>query len=92
MTTSHTAPTEPTEHGHQPAVTVKVNTKDVHFSERRVTGAEIKATAIQQHVPIEQNFSLFENKGSQLEPIGDDDQVQLHPSQEFTAVAPDDNS
>ena len=74
------------------AVTVSVNDHPVLFTEHKATGAEIKAAAIAQGVAIEQDFLLFLVQGDHLRPIGDDDEVTLHPHQEFRAVAPDDNS
>src|SRR5687767_13299161 len=45
---------------HKPVtVTVTVNRHPVTFTERHATGAEIKATAIAQGVPIRQDFTLF---------------------------------
>jgi hypothetical protein len=76
-----------------PAITVSVNERPVVFHQHRVTGAEIKATAIAQKVPIQQDFALFEVKGpGQLRQIGDDEVVELHQHEKFRAVAPDDNS
>jgi hypothetical protein len=63
------------------------------FNERKATGAEIKTTAIGQGVPIQPDFALFElREHGVLKPVGDRDQVTLHPNQKFRAVAPDDNS
>jgi hypothetical protein len=74
-------------------ITVSVNGRAVSFQEHKATGAEIKATAIRQGVPIHLDFALFEVQGhGSLKPIGDNDEVTLHPNQEFRAVAPDDNS
>jgi hypothetical protein len=74
-------------------VTVKVNRHAVTFTERHVTGAEIKATAIAQGVPIQQEFALFEVKGqAPLKPVGDDERVNLNDKDEFRAIAPDDAS
>lgn len=72
---------------------VKVNGHDVTFHIRKANGAEIKATAIAQGVPIQQDFALFEVKGpGHLDPVPDDREIALHPKQTFRAVAPDDNS
>ncbi len=83
---------QPTSSRKTRTVTVKVNNSDVTFSDRHATGSDIKATAIVQGVQIEQTFNLFEIKGGRLKPVADNDRVSLHPNQEFTAVAPDDNS
>jgi hypothetical protein len=77
----------------QPDVEVTVNGRAVTFAVRKASGAEIKSTAIQQGVPIQQDFALFELKGQgNLKPMGDEEEVTLHPNQQFRAVAPDDNS
>lgn len=74
-------------------VTVSVNERPVVFHRHKATGAQIKAAAVEQGVPIQQDFALFEVKGpGRLKPVGDDDEVALHPRQQFRAVAPDDNS
>lgn len=75
------------------AVIVKVNGHVVTFHVHKALGAVIKATAIAQGVPIQQDFALFEVKGpGHLDPVPDDKEVALHPNQAFRAVAPDDNS
>jgi len=73
-------------------VTVTVNNQPVNFADHKTNGAGIKATAIAQSVQIQQDFNLFEVHGSNLKPVADNDNVTLHPNQEFRAVAPDDNS
>jgi Multiubiquitin len=74
-------------------VTVTVNRKPVTFTERHATGAEIKATAIDQGVPIRQDFALFLIKEhGNIKPIRDDEKVNLKEGDEFSAVAPDDAS
>jgi hypothetical protein len=74
-------------------VSVTVNGNAVNFLDRKATGAVIKSTAIAQGVTIQQDFSLFEALGGgNLKPVGDNDEVTLHPNQKFRAVAPDDNS
>ncbi|MBD3676357.1 MAG: multiubiquitin domain-containing protein [Planctomycetaceae bacterium] len=76
-----------------PKVTVIVNNKEVVFDDRTVTGLQIKQTAISQGVSIQANFALFEKKPSgKLRPVPDDEEVHLHPKQEFRAVHADDNS
>lgn len=75
------------------SITVTVNDRSVEFSMRKVTGAAIKSTAISQGVTIQQDFALFEVKGpGKLQPVGDEDEIELHAKQEFRAVAPDDSS
>ncbi|MCZ7570769.1 MAG: multiubiquitin domain-containing protein [Ardenticatenaceae bacterium] len=74
-------------------VTITINGRSVTMPDHKATGAEIKAAAIAQGVPIQPDFSLFEVKGQgQLKPVGDADTVTLHDKSEFRAVAPDDNS
>jgi hypothetical protein len=74
-------------------ITVTVNNRPVTFHKRKETGAQIKATAIVYGVPIEQDFTLFEDKGhGHLVQVADSEEVTLHPKQTFRAVAPDDNS
>ena len=81
------------EHG-KPAKTVivLVNNREVTFQDNKAKGLEIKQTAIAQGVPIQADFALFEEKGTNLKPVGDDETVTLHPNQRFRAVTPDDNS
>lgn len=75
------------------STTVTVNNRSVIFSQHKATGLEIKTTAVNQGVPIQSDFALFEEKGnSPLKPVGDGEEVTLHPNQKFRAVAPDDNS
>jgi Multiubiquitin len=74
-------------------ITVAVNNRPVNFTVHKVTGAEIKAAAISQGVPIQQDFQLFEIRGgAPLKPIMDGQVINLHEKQEFRATAPDDNS
>jgi hypothetical protein len=76
------------------SITVKVNRKPVKFTKRRVTGKEIKQTAIDQGVTIDLACVLYRLKASgEFGPaIGDDEFVTLKKCDEFRCVAPDDNS
>lgn len=76
------------------SITVKVNRKPVTFKKRRVTGKEIKQTAIDQGVAIDIACVLYRLKASgELGPaIGDEEFVTLTKCDEFRCVAPDDNS
>jgi hypothetical protein len=75
------------------SIIVAVNEKPVVFQQHRVTGAEIKATAIAQGVSIQQDFVLFEVKGAgHLKQIGDEEIATRHEHAQCRAVAPDDNS
>ncbi|MGA8013819.1 MAG: multiubiquitin domain-containing protein [Candidatus Acidiferrales bacterium] len=90
-------PEQPTQlEDHRPPrdlLTVTVNGHKVFFHVHKASGAEIKSTAIAQHVQIQLDFNLFEKRsGHPLKPIGDADIVELHEGEEFRAVAPDDNS
>ena len=74
-------------------VTVKVNNHSVTFQDHKATGLEIKRTAIQQGVAIQEDFNLFRVKGGgSLDPIDDGETVTLHKDEEFRATAADDNS
>lgn len=75
------------------AIRVSVNNNAVIFLVHEATGAEIKSTAIEQGVAIQQDFNLFRVKlEGGLQPIGDGETVKLHEEEKFRAVAPDDNS
>lgn len=75
-------------------ITVKVNNKPVKFKKRRVTGLEIKQTAIAQGVSIQPDFVLYPVKhdGSLGAAIDNAEKVTLDECDEFRCVAPDDNS
>lgn len=75
-------------------ITVKVNNKSVRFTKRKVTGLEVKQTAIDQKVAIELNFVVYPVKpeGGLGKAIPDDKVVVLKECDEFRCVAPDDNS
>lgn len=76
------------------SLTVKVNNNDVRFTKRRVTGLEIKQTAITQGVSIDVGCVLYRFKpdGSLGPAIRDEETVTLKPCDSFNCVAPDDNS
>lgn len=60
-------------------VTAILNERPVTFSEHKATGLEIKRTAIQQDVAIQEDFVLFEVKdNSCLKRIGDYETVNIH--------------
>ena len=73
-------------------ITVKINNHPVIFQDHKTTGLEIKRTAIQQGVTIQEDFNLFRVAGGKLIPIADGETVTLHKDEEFRAIAPDDNS
>lgn len=76
------------------SLTVKVNNNDVRFTKRRVTGLEIKQTAIAQGVSIDVGCVLYPLKpdGGLGPAIRDGETVTLKPCDAFNCVAPDDNS
>lgn len=75
------------------SITVKVNERPVTFADRKTTGLGVKQSAIQQGLPIQEDFVLFEVRGNApLKQIGNSEQVNLRENQVFRAVAPDDNS
>lgn len=75
------------------SITVMVNERPVTFADRKSTGLGIKQAAIQQGLPIQEDFVLFEVRGNApLKQIGNSEQVNLRENQVFRAVAPDDNS
>jgi hypothetical protein len=69
------------------SITIIVNRREVQMPDREATGAEIKAAA-----GVPPDFELFEQKGSKLIPIADDEIVKLHNKQKFTAVSGQDVS
>ena len=74
------------------SVTIKVNTKPVHFRKWVVTGLEIKQTAIAQGLPIKEDFVLYLKKNGEMKTVGNTDPVRLEECETFTCLAPDDNS
>lgn len=77
----------------RPFIEVSVNRKLVRFRQSRVTGLEIKTTAIAQGVAIQVDFVLFLVVGpGKRKVIGDEDVVHLNPHSTFEAIPSDDNS
>lgn len=73
-------------------VVIHVNELPVRTPER-VTGLEIKDAAIDQGVPIQEDFVLSEELSDRKTKIvGDQDVVHVNEHSRFVAVAPDDNS
>ena len=56
------------------------------------TGQEIKQAAIDAGVPIELDFFLEEEKGDEAVSIEDDQKIDLHDGDKFTAADGDDSS
>ncbi|MGJ5898444.1 hypothetical protein DF268_33385 [Streptomyces sp. V2] len=74
-------------------VTVTVNNQPVILPGRELTGLEIKQVAVAQGVPIDIGFQLSVKWGNgRYEVVDDDEEIRVHPNQEFLAVPPDDNS
>lgn len=72
---------------------VMINNHAVRLPKRRLSGAEIKAAAIAQGVQIDAGFQLWWEKGNgHEEQVSDTDTITTKDGQNFTAVAPDDNS
>lgn len=68
-------------------VDIFVNNREVTLPDRDVTGAEIKAAA---GVPPE--FQLFAERGSNLDSVGDDEEIKVRKGQRFRAVSGQDVS
>ena len=78
---------------HKPQVEVLVNGQKVVLSQPEATGAEIKATAIADGVPIQPDFVLSEVLQSGKQKIvPDDKKIRLKDGDEFWAIPGDDNS
>lgn len=97
VTNSHTdlADLNPKAVGKQPLhpVTVHLNERPVDLPDDRLTGAQIKAVAIAQGVPIQADFILvLERGGNRTETIGDGDEIHVNKQSRFLANDGDDNS
>lgn len=89
----HTQVVGGTDEHAQTTVEIRVNKRPVTLQERTVTGSQIKAAAINQGVAIQQDFLLYVVRGNgQLDPVGDEETVHVHPQEQFRAVTPDDVS
>lgn len=90
MTNEHSSEKEK---GKDKDVTVEVNSRPVVLTEKKMTGAEIKAAAIAQGVQLQNDFVLqLERPNGEFDTIGDTDEVHIRKGLSFTAIAPDDNS
>lgn len=84
---------EDTTHNQTPRlVNVIFNTKSIRLPQGELTGAEIKAHAIEEGIDIQPDFVLAVRRGNRFESVGDGDEVKVHPNMVFTALAGDDNS
>jgi hypothetical protein len=90
---SQTESTTAKDHRPGETITIKVNDDPVILTDKHQTGASIKAAAITQHVPIQQDFDLSEvlPHGKQR-PITVDKKVEVKDGDEFWAIPGDDNS
>jgi len=87
----HDRPDDKPGRGPKP-VTITVNGLPVEMPKGQATGSEVKRVAIDQGVAIEPDFSLFLRGKQGLDPIRDDEVVDIKKGDEFSAVAPDDVS
>lgn len=77
----------------RPDIHIIVNERPVTVDRHRLTGLEIKESAIAQQVPIQLDFVLSEElPHGKTKIIGDQDTITVHNGSKFNAVAPDDNS
>ena len=84
-----------TGHGNAPAVSILIEVNDlpVTVAKRSMRGAEIKAAAIAQKVPIQANFTLIlKRPGQASHTVGDDDEIPVHKALQFSCLPGDDNS
>jgi len=65
-------------------ITILVNNKTVNLSDRHTTGAEIKEAA-----GIPSDFKLYGPKGDE---ISNDQEINAHPNERFTAISGQDVS
>ncbi len=74
-------------------VDVTLNDKPVALDGSKQTGESIKKAAIEQGVNIKQDFVLsIELGGGKTDLVGDDQFIEVHPSDRFLAIENDDNS
>jgi hypothetical protein len=75
-----------TEHAKH-TITIFVNNREVQLEHGEATGAEIKNKA-----GVPQDFSLFIERGGNLDPVGDVETIKVHPNERFRAVSGQDVS
>lgn len=79
--------------GHRDPVIVHVNERPVKLPDDDVTGAEVKAAAVAQGVPIHLDFQLVEELGGdRTRVVGDHDRVHVTKKTRFLCNDADDNS
>ncbi|UOZ03493.1 multiubiquitin domain-containing protein [Amycolatopsis sp. WQ 127309] len=81
-------------HHDQPPVRISVTVNDdrVVLSEHRLSGAQIKAVAVEQGADLQVGFQLSVKRGHRFHVVDDDEVITVHEHDEFVAVAADDNS
>ncbi|WP_163508182.1 multiubiquitin domain-containing protein [Fodinicola acaciae] len=81
------------QHGRPPTrITVTVNGDPVILTDRRMTGTQIKAAAVEQGADLQQDFQLSVKRGHHYDVVGNDEVITVHEGEEFIAVATDENS
>lgn len=81
------------EAGRHVSILIEVNELPVTVTKHLMKGAEIKAAAINQHVPIQTSFTLIlKRPGHPSKTVGDEDEVTMHKGQHFSCLPGDDNS
>ncbi len=65
----------------KPSFTIFVNNNPFTTHEHKLTGSQIKALA---NVPAD--YELFEVRGDQTIPVGNDQEVQIHEKLHFRAI------
>lgn len=91
---SQTSAPEQQDHGKHGTVVVHLNTKPVTLDSHRVSGLEVKKTAIAQGVQIEEDFHLVleAEGGHPARDIPDDETITVTDKSVFTANDGDDDS
>ncbi len=68
------------EHGHE-TITIFINNTGYQTSRGEMTGSDIKALA-----KVPEDYELFEVRGDQTVPIGNEQVVKLHNKMHFRAI------
>jgi hypothetical protein len=91
METPTSAPDDLSRKG--PKITVIINNCPVVLHQHKLTGLEIKESAISLGLPIDIGFQLsVKHNHGRYEVVGDDEMIKVRADEEFLAVPPDDNS
>ena len=67
--------------GHEHEITIFVNSNSFQTTAKELTGAQIK-----QHAGIPSEYELFEIKGEQTIPVGNEQEVHLKDNLHFRAI------